>query len=67
MHDFIGCEATKESLIHPQCIIEGAEEADRKKMCDEYAKDLEKSLDCKDKCEDFYKKLNKSNIKYAEA
>ena len=67
MHEFVGCEEAIEPLIRPQCIIEGAEEKDRKKMCDEYTKDLEQSLTCKDKCEDFYKKLNKSNIKYAEA
>ena len=36
-------------------------------MCDEYTKDLEKSLDCKDDCKTFYEKLNKSNIKYAES
>ena len=50
----------------PQCIIEGAEEKDRKTMCDDYTKNLEKELNCKDKCEVFYKKLNKANIKYAK-
>ena len=41
--DFIGCEPTKESLIHPVCVIEGiTEEKDRKKLCDAYTKDLEK-------------------------
>ena len=43
------------------------EEKDSKPLCDDYKKELEK-LDCeKDKCEDFHKKLNKANIKYAEA
>lgn len=68
MKDFTGCEMARESLIHPTCMVEGiTEEKDMKKMCDEYTKDLEKSLDCKDSCEDFHKKLNKANIKYSEA
>ena len=66
--DFAGCDATRETLIHPQCVIEGVtEEKDRQKLCDDYTKDLEK-LDCKkDKCEDFYKKYNQANIKYASS
>ena len=66
--DFAGCEAKRETTIHPQCLIEGVtEEKDRQKLCDDYSKDLEKELNCKDSCEDFHKKLNKANIKYADA
>ena len=65
--DFLGCDAKRETLIKPQCVIEGiTEEKDRQKLCDDYTKELEK-LDCKkDSCEDFHKKLNKANIKYAD-
>ena len=57
----IKCRNTSLSLI--EC---GWDKRYAKTMCDDYTKNLEKELNCKDKCEVFYKKLNKANIKYAK-
>ena len=55
MKDFIGCEEKKTILIEEECSTEGDK---KEKICEEFKKDLESKLDCKDKCKDFYKKYN---------
>jgi len=55
MGDFTGCNETKPVLINEACITLYDEQVT---ICKAHKENLEKTLDCKDSCKDFYKKYN---------